>query len=203
MRRDAVANRERILETAEVYFAENGVDASLQGLAQAAKVGTGTLYRNFASQEQVVRALYDRVVVRFDRIAGRALGAPTGWEALERVVRETVPILVESPLTAEIMRRQATNDPDYRPSERWFGPIRRIVQRAKDEGSARPDLEPADLAAAPFVLGAMHNFAPDNRPGVARRMAALLLDGMRAHPHQPSVLPEVPPTFMVGPSEPT
>ncbi|GAA3537156.1 TetR family transcriptional regulator [Aeromicrobium flavum] len=195
MRRDAVANRERIIDTAEVYFAANGLDAPMHGLAAAAKVGTGTLYRNFASQEELWRALYDRHIALFDEIAERALLIESGWEGIELVLDEATQVMIDRRIVAEVMRRQAINDPDYRPTDRWVGTLRSLVERAIAEGMARPDLSVADLSAAPLMLGAVHTAAPENREWLAQRMRALLLDGMRNHPHEATPLAELPSEF--------
>lgn len=194
-RRDAVANRERIIDTAEVYFAENGLDAPMHGLAAAAKVGTGTLYRNFASQDELWRAVYDRHVAIFDEIADRANEAPTGWDGIELVVDEATQVMIDRRIVAEVMRRLAISDPDYRPTDRWVGTLASLVERSVAEGTARPDLAVADLSAAPLMLSAVHTAAPENRDWLARRMRTLLLDGMRAHPHEPSPLAELPQDF--------
>ncbi|MET1133740.1 MAG: TetR/AcrR family transcriptional regulator [Aeromicrobium sp.] len=194
-RRDAVANRERIIDTAEVYFAEHGLDAPMHGLAAAAKVGTGTLYRNFASHDELLRAVYDRHIAIFDEIAERAHAAPTGWEGIEMVVDEATEVMIDRRIVAEVMRRLAISDPDYRPTDRWVGTLASLVERGVAEGSARPDLTVADLSAAPLMLSAIHVAAPENRDWLARRMRTLLLDGIRAHPHDPSPLAELPEDF--------
>lgn len=195
-RRDARKNRERLLDTAESYFAEFGLNAPLQGLAAAAQVGAATLYRNFASHEELVRALFDRFVVEVDAVIEAGRAASTGWAGIESMVRGIVRIMIARPILAEVLRRQAMNDPATAASLRWVDPVTEVVERAKAEGSARPDLHAADLGVAPYVLSAMRNFAPTNREWISARMTALLLDGMRAHPHAGSVLPEVADGFL-------
>ena len=52
LRRDAAANRERILDTARRLFSEQGLDASMDDVARGAGVGAGTLYRRFPSRRR-------------------------------------------------------------------------------------------------------------------------------------------------------
>src|SRR6266480_1615220 len=62
MRADARRNRARVLEAAEVVFAEKGVSASMEEIAVVAGVGIGTVYRHFPSKEALLEAiLLDRV----------------------------------------------------------------------------------------------------------------------------------------------
>ena len=64
LRRDARANRDRILEAARVSFATGGIDVSVEEIAQRAGVGMGTLYRRFPTKEDLIDAVLEDVVRR-------------------------------------------------------------------------------------------------------------------------------------------
>src|ERR1700753_2508066 len=57
-RADAQRNRQRILEVAKVAFSRSGSEPSMDEVARLAKVGPGTLYRNFPSRDALIEALY-------------------------------------------------------------------------------------------------------------------------------------------------
>jgi len=61
VRADAARNRARILEVAEALVAEAGIESvSMEDVARAACVGTGTLYRRFGDRAGLAFALLDQ-----------------------------------------------------------------------------------------------------------------------------------------------
>jgi AcrR family transcriptional regulator len=69
-RSDAAQNRQRLLAAARQLFAEQGVEAtSMNEIAQAAKLGSGTLYRHFAHKGELCEALVmEKNVAFWERI---------------------------------------------------------------------------------------------------------------------------------------
>jgi AcrR family transcriptional regulator len=57
-RTDAVRNRERILEAARSAFADSDAEVSMAEIARRSRVGSATLYRNFATRRDLLEALY-------------------------------------------------------------------------------------------------------------------------------------------------
>ncbi|RZJ87836.1 MAG: TetR/AcrR family transcriptional regulator, partial [Brevundimonas sp.] len=70
LRKDAAVRRSAILDAARAVFAENGIDAPLDLIAERAGVGRATLYRNFPGRTEIALAvLMDDVAdlgARFD-----------------------------------------------------------------------------------------------------------------------------------------
>ena len=73
LRADARRNRERILESAREVFAEYGIDAQMDDIAQRAGVGVGTVYRHFPTKEALMAELVRQKFRRFAAGAREAL----------------------------------------------------------------------------------------------------------------------------------
>ncbi|WP_152602261.1 TetR/AcrR family transcriptional regulator, partial [Cryobacterium roopkundense] len=81
-RRDARQNRERLVTEARALFATDGVDASLEEIARRADVGVATLYRNFPTRDDLVRALYDLALAELASVRGEMEAAATAWDGV-------------------------------------------------------------------------------------------------------------------------
>ena len=57
LRADAERNRRRLLEAAQTLFRERGLEVSVSEIAEAAGMGRATLFRNFASKEDLIAAI--------------------------------------------------------------------------------------------------------------------------------------------------
>lgn len=65
-RSDARANRARLLDAAHAVFAESGPDAEMKTIAERAGVGVGTIYRNFATKDDLLSALVNHAAERLE-----------------------------------------------------------------------------------------------------------------------------------------
>lgn len=193
-RSDSLANRERILDEAERLFASEGVDAPVHRIVTALGIGSGTLYRHFPTGSDLIRALYDRTVERFDAVAERTSEAPTGWDAITAFIDGSTAILFEFQATGDVMRRMALIDPDYQPGHRYIAHMKTQRERAQAEGSLRLDAAGTDIAIIPTLLGALR-FQPEPvRSIMYARQRAIILDGLRPTEGEP--LPNRPLTLV-------
>src|SRR5207247_10880716 len=76
LRRDAQANRDRIVAAARAAFAVDGVEVPVEEIARRAAVGMGTLYRHFPAKEDLVDAVLEDAFAAFVGAAAPALTEP-------------------------------------------------------------------------------------------------------------------------------
>ena len=73
MRKNARANRERILAAAEAVFGASGELGSTEDVAARAGVGIATVFRHFPTKDALIEAA---LVRQFDRLTEQASGSP-------------------------------------------------------------------------------------------------------------------------------
>ena len=61
-RSDAQANRQRLVQAAREVFRERGAGADIKEIADRAGVGVGTVYRNFATKDDLLAAIVQSVM---------------------------------------------------------------------------------------------------------------------------------------------
>ena len=81
-RSDAARNRAAIIEAARELITEPG-ELKLSAVAKRAGLGQGTLYRHFATREELVRALYDREIDELVALAYTLVAEHPPREALK------------------------------------------------------------------------------------------------------------------------
>jgi AcrR family transcriptional regulator len=181
LRRDAERNRQRILDAARVVFAERGLSGSHDDIAHEAGVGVGTVYRRFPKKEQLIDALFE---ARIEEIADHARAAadhPDPWEALVVFLTRTQELQSEDRGLKEIVLGGARGAERAVAARALIAPLAaRVLQRAKDAGVVRSDVELTDLPLIQLAIGTIAESSRDIAPDVWRRMMTLVLDGLRA-----------------------
>jgi AcrR family transcriptional regulator len=193
LRRDAAANRERVLAAARQLFAERGVDASMDEIARAAGVGPGTLYRRFPTKEALLDAILLDALEQFERYAADALAEEDAFAALERFLTRGVELQAESRGFQEILVLRLERAPHLDEARDRLRPlIAELVARAKAQGTLRDDFDPLDVQVLLWELGRVVEATGHCASQLWRRYLALALDGLRAEAARP--LPVAAPT---------
>ena len=82
LRKDAAANRERLLTAGRELFARRGLGVTLNDVAHHAGVGVGTAYRRFSNKEELIDAILERQNEEIEQILHAALAEPDPWTGL-------------------------------------------------------------------------------------------------------------------------
>ncbi|WP_280462617.1 TetR/AcrR family transcriptional regulator [Nocardia carnea] len=178
-RRDAVANRERILTAARTALRDDGISVDMRAIAAAAGVGIGTLYRHFPTRASLVQAV---TVTDLDRLAG--VGLPDGMSALAglRVLfTATTTQLLESQAMVDLL---AAGPPSNADLERCLAHLIEIggeaVHRARTDHSLAPDVTATDIAYQFLGLIRIAQLIPEPDTCAIAHHVDLVLRGLAA-----------------------
>ncbi len=173
LRADARRNRERVLAAADAMFAEQGVRAGIEEIAQRAGVGVGTVCRNFPTKDALLaEVLTFRCEGMLDRVRA-ALAEPDPGGAFDRYVLDIVELTADARALAEGMAQRG--DFPVRDSLKadLHTELGELVGRAQAAGALRPDVTEADVTL--IVVG----LATGSDAAARQRCARLFLDGLR------------------------
>jgi AcrR family transcriptional regulator len=181
LRADARRNRERVLDAARECFAQHGLDAQMDDIARAARVGVGTVYRHFPTKEALAEAI---AADHFDRLAAsarEALENPDPWESFSTFLRSSAQVQAGDRALAEVMAAEpeVMCDAANRRAD-LHEAFAELVHRAQEAGSLRADLVPADVPMLICGVGRA-TLAGSKGPTMScRRYLEIMLDGLRA-----------------------
>jgi AcrR family transcriptional regulator len=191
LRRDAAANRERILDAARPLFADHGLDASMDEVARAAGVGPATLYRRFPTKEALLDAILGDVIDRLEASAQEALQQEDAFSGLELLLERATQLQLENRAFLDILALRMREEPHLAQARRRIRPLlEQLVARGQEQGTLRGDLAATDLHILLWELGRVIETTGASK--LWRRYLALMLDGLRPEAARP--LPHPPPT---------
>jgi AcrR family transcriptional regulator len=175
-RADARRNRDRLITAALDQFAEHGSDATVVGIAKAAGVGVGTLYRHFPTRDQLVIAAYGAELDRVCNAAPTLLAAHDPADALRRWMDRFMAYLTSKFGIADAVRAAvAAGAPDPHSRERLHAAMTLLFDAADDAGAIRSDVD-ADDVWMTLVGIAMAAGGPE-LAAQRRRMIDLVFEG--------------------------
>jgi AcrR family transcriptional regulator len=148
MRRDALANRQRLLEAADTMFREHGVDVGVAEIAAAAGVGRGTLFRNFASKDALIAAvLAERIGEVLATGAALLENDPDDADVAFRFVEELMARQEENRALLQALTEETLHvAPELeRTHAAMMELLEALLERGKGVGAIRPEATAADL----------------------------------------------------------
>jgi AcrR family transcriptional regulator len=194
LRKDAQRNRAALLNAARTVFAEEGLDASLEGIARRAGLAIGTLYRHFPTRMELVAAIVAEKQRAWIKAAEAAVVMEPAWDGLMFFLERTCELQAGDLAFNDIASMRFPHAPRIEAArKRAYDLVRRIVERAQTEGSLRPDITAEDLAFIVWALSRISEATHAIDPNAWRRYLALTLDGFRATAAHPLPAPPLRP----------
>jgi AcrR family transcriptional regulator len=138
MRKNALANRERILAAAEEVFGERGALGSTEDVARRANVGIATVFRHFPTKEALVEAALLRHFAQLNAQATALAREPDPAPALRRLLAT----MIETGATKLTLATLVGEPPErvLAAAHELRDTIGGLLERAKSSGAVHPDV---------------------------------------------------------------
>jgi AcrR family transcriptional regulator len=178
VRADAQRNIDNLLQTALAVFAASGVDAPVREIADKAGVGIGTLYRHFPQRADLIAAVFRREIDACADAAPALAAAHKPFEAVAKWLQRYAGFIAAKRGLAKALH---SGDPAFDALPAYFDQrlrpaLRALLKSAADAGEVRTDIDADEILSA---VASLCMSASNAGPERARRMVALLADGLR------------------------
>ena len=177
LRSDVARNHQTLIRAATAAVHRQGPRVPMATIAADAGVGIGTLYRHFATREDLLSYL---TRISFERVLANAQAA----ERAGATATEALQLFIEAAISQrnELVLPLHGGPPSMVPATRAVQQqvhqiIQQIIDRGRADGTIRQDVTPRDIVA----LGAMLAQPQHSDPGwdaTCRRLLATYLAGL-------------------------
>lgn len=180
MRADAARNRRLLLKAAAGAFADVGMDVSISEIAARAGVGKGTVFRHFATKEDLLSAIACDRFAELIATAVDLLVADDPTAAVREFMAAGASMHARDRTFSQISTRVIMADPAVQAaSARLTEMVDRLVERAHAKGTLRADLTGRDVRVLMSgICVAVEHFAVSEPEW--QRYLDVVFDGMRA-----------------------
>ncbi|GAA0928484.1 helix-turn-helix domain-containing protein [Nonomuraea longicatena] len=176
-RRDAVANKERILTAAQEAFRTQGLSVDMRAVAASAGVGVGTLYRHFPTRDDLLQAITGADLT--DLAATRLPAQGSAIEALREFFTGTLNQVVGNKAVIDLLAAGAPSDAEL---ERCLEHLRTVgreaLERSATDHTLAPDVTADDLAYQLLGLVRIAQLIPEHEPDMIDHHVTLALRGL-------------------------
>jgi AcrR family transcriptional regulator len=178
MRADGQRKLSSLLKAAMEVFRKSGVDAPVREIAEEAGVGLGTVYRHFPQRSDLIKAVFQSEVDACANAASELASKYQPGDALAHWMQRYVDFIATKRGLATALH---SGDPAYSALPGYFNTrllpaLKTLLDGAVAAGAVRSEIDPEDLLHA---VANLCRVSHDKEPAYARRMVALLVDGLR------------------------
>jgi AcrR family transcriptional regulator len=175
-RSDVARNRAVIIEAAREVITEPG-ELKLSAVAKRAGVGQGTLYRHFATRDELVRALYDREIDELVTLAHTLLADHSPDEALRRWFDELASYARVKFGVIAAVEASVWQDIGAQTLGKLGDALTALLAAGREKGVLRSDVDSRDVILLSWFLAHVED---DEWAERTPRLLAVLLDGLTA-----------------------
>jgi AcrR family transcriptional regulator len=179
LRADAQRNRDKLVKIAALAFAEDGINTSLEEIAERAQVGIGTLYRHFPTREHLVEVVYRHEVEALCQAADDLARKHRPGEALAQWMDRFIDYMAAKRGMGESLKLLLASNSEFfaEASGKIPAALHKLLAAAIADGAIRADIDSADVM---YALSGIYA-GPQTADWLERskRLVALLMDGLR------------------------
>jgi AcrR family transcriptional regulator len=180
LRSDARRNRERLVASARELLASEGVDVPVEEITHRAGLGMGTLYRHFATKEELIDAVLEDAFAEIVGLAEQAVAEEDAWAGLTGFLERALALHGTNRGLKDVIASEQGRGRAQAMRARIRPLLARLIDRAHEQGTLRADFTAADLPLVFWTGGRVIEATAAIAPDLWRRYLGLLLDGLRA-----------------------
>jgi AcrR family transcriptional regulator len=174
MRADAVRTRKALLDAAAEMFAVQGAEVSVAEIAERAGIGKGTVFRHFATKEDLIAAIVGDLLDDLTAAAAARRDAADPTAALREFMTYGADRLAGNQALCDV----ASGSVRHPGVQTGVVRLTEAVQALVDKAHLRPDVTGRDVV---LLMTGMHQAAAplrDTEPEPWRRYLGFLFDGL-------------------------
>lgn len=177
LRADAQRNLERVLDAATELLAQRGCDVSVDEIARKAGVGHATVFRRFATKDELIAAVVSKQVRELVAHVEAALDEDDPGEAFRGFVWHAAELHAGDRALHEGFLRCVEMSEIAEAKAELNGLIEQLIARAQQAGAVRHDIRPDDVSA--LVSSAIRGARGSSEPDLWRRYVEVVLAGLK------------------------
>jgi AcrR family transcriptional regulator len=181
LRSDAVRTRKLLVRAASEAFAEHGSAVSVSQIAERAGIGKGTVFRHFATKEDLLAAIVYENMFSLVATGEQLVQAEDPTEGLREFMSAAIELQAKDRAFCQVAHGEARHHPAVRKGQEMLDAVTdELTARARRHGAIRQDITGQDVML--LMSGIYQTASPllETQPQLWRRYLRLVFDGMQA-----------------------